>query len=214
MAQVVAGQQPQVVAQGVVATLDNAQARPCVRFSNRGTMLVNPGFALSANSSGIARDGRSASGGASAFGSASVAVASAQNVGNARLLTFQSQGSVVDYQDAASAIFGYGSNSLTAYQLGGKASVAINVAVPFQYSTFWSAARVIVAADGAVSSGGGCQPAAATGTLAIGARPDGNGNGTEGWDGGHGEHIVFASDVSAADQAAVRASQQAYYGTP
>jgi len=214
VAQVVAGQQPQVVAQGVVATLTNAAGpanssgiardgrsapgRPCLRFSNQNTMLTHPGFAL----------------GVPAFGSASVAVASAQNGGSARLLTFQSQGSAVDYQDAGSAIFGYGGSSLTAWQNGGKASVAISAASPFQYATVWSAARVAVAADGAGSSGSGCQPAAATGTLAIGARPDGNGNGTEGWDGGHSEHIVFASDVSAADQAAVRASQQAYYGTP
>jgi len=205
MAQAVTSQQPQIVAAGsdqtsglsVVQTLGNAAARPAMVFAAaQSQQLANPAFALLA---------------ASAYASASVAARTATTPGYERLLSFTGAGQNDDYSNGASVIFAAYNGGLLGYQGGARSSAPVGTA-PFQAASVWTGTAHTMMVDGAAGA-----PAPASGTLGspgwlgIGARSNG---GSDVWDGPHAEHLIIAGSLSGADQATIRASQQAFYGTP
>ncbi len=193
VAQVSAGEQPQVVSAGSVIALNNATARPALRWSNgAGTDLYNNAFALPGTT----------------YAAASVASRTNSQGSYPRLIGFNTPGAG-DYA-AGGAIFGYLSDAttLSGYQVNNLASGTTGTA-PFQAASVFSGTGHTMTLDGSASG-----PVAASGSLpATGVLSIGQGSGAA-WDGLHAEHIVVQGALSGADQAAIRASQRAYYGTP
>ena len=191
--QATSSRQPQIAAGGVITTLGNAAARPALACSAAsGTALANPSFALAV----------------SALACASVGSRTAGAGNDTRMVSYQGGGA--DYQGPASAILMlFSGGKMTTYRSGYLSGVAVGTA-PFQAASVYDGTAHTMTLDGvagaAVASSGAV---ASPGTLFLGASPSG-----ENWDGAMAEHLVIAGALSAGDQAAIRASQQAYYGTP
>lgn len=192
--QTAGGAQPQIVSGAVLILFGNAAARPVMRFVGASSQyLGNTAFAM----------------GGAASACASVACRTATTPAYERLIGFAAPGEQ-DYTNSASIIWGYftGGN-LSSYQGGPAAQTALGTA-PFQAASVFSGAASVITLDGVASA-----PAAASGSLAaVGTMNIGLGGGTSYWDGTMAEHIVISGPLSAADQATIRASQRAYYGTP
>lgn len=202
--QAATGQQPQIVAAGVVSTLGNAAARPAIVFASASAQVLgNAAFALPASSGATL--------GASSYASASVAARTATTPGYERLLCFTGAGQGDDYSGGASVIFALYQGGLQGYQGGAKSTAALGTA-PFQAASVWTGSAHTMTVDGAA---GGSVAASGTlgspGWLGIGGRFNSNG---DVWDGPHAEHLIISGSLSGADQAVIRASQRTFYGTP
>ena len=193
VAQTTASHQPQIVASGSVASLGNATARPTALFASASQQsLALDGFAL----------------GGTAYTMACVASKQTQSNIYPRLLSFTAPGTN-DYGTNASVIFAYhNSGTIRGYQNGLKSSIALGTS-PFQLASVWDGANNTMVLDGVAAP-----PSQAAGALAAtGLLGVGTGAG-EPWEGAIAEVIILSGALSAADQAVIRASQQAYYGTP
>lgn len=193
VAQTAASHQPQLVASGSVTSLGNAMARPTALFASASQQsLALDGFAL----------------GGTAYAIACVALKRAQGNIYPRLLSFTAPGTN-DYNSDASVVFAYhNSGTIRGYQSGLKSIIALGTS-PFQLASVWDGANNTMALDGVAAT-----PVQAGGTLAAtGLLSIGTGAG-EPWEGAIAEVVVISGALSATDQATIRASQQAYYGTP
>lgn len=186
--------QPQIVAAGIVSTLGNSTARPTLKCSTAsGTSLLNGSFALAG----------------SAVACLSVGSRSASQNSDTRMVSFQGGGG--DYQGPGSAIlmlFGNGGR-LTTYRSGYLSGVPVGTS-PFQAASVYDGANHTMTLDGAAGSA----VASAGALTSPGAMRFGASGSGEYWDGAMAEHVIVAGALSAADQAVIRASQKAYYGTP
>lgn len=198
--QATAAQQPQIVAAGVVASLNNATARPALRFTSTAQQsLGRAAFAMGGTASDVSLRTASAA--------LIVACRTTAGDGYERLLSYTPPG-FQDYQSDTGVIWAYftGGN-LTGYQGSGAAQIALGTA-PFQASSVFSGTVHTLTLDGTAAT------ASASGTLASsGALGIGIGAG-QFWDGWQAEHIIVAGALTAADQTTIRTSQQRFYGTP
>ncbi len=193
VAQTAASHQPQIVASGSVASLGNATARPTALFGSASQQsLALDSFAL----------------GGTAYAMACVASKQTQSNIYPRMLSFTAPGTN-DYSSNTSVIFAYhNSGTIRGYQNGLKSSIALG-ASPFQLASIWDGANNTMVLDGVAAP-----PSQAAGALAAtGLLGVGTGAG-EPWEGAIAEVIIISGVLPAADQAMIRASQQAYYGTP
>ena len=195
MAQAVAAQQPRIVVAGVVHTLGGAAgARASLGFASASQrFLSNAVFAL----------------GGAQFASCSVARRIASTVGYPRLLGYATAGQE-DYSSLASAVFAYFQGGILGGYQGGQKSQAALGTNPFQVASVFDGTNHTLTLDGVASAS-----VAANGTLsATGTLSFALGDAGSYWDGEHAEHIIVAGALTTADQAAIRASQQGFYGTP
>ena len=190
--------QPVIVSAGVLVRLNNATARPAVRFDlARYTHLLRSGFIVNS----------------SVFAASSVASGTASTRNYSRLLSYADQGQSVDYNSSASAIlFLNDGDTLKNFQNGFKSGAPISRA-PFQATSLFDGSAATVTVDGVAGSPTGSSGYLSNGTLSIG-NDVANQNNQDPWDGIMCEHIIFAGAYSAADQATIRADQRTYYGTP
>lgn len=196
VAQPAAGQQPRIVASGAVKTMGNATARPGMLLASSAQQgLFNAAFAITA---------------ASSYAAAIVAERTAASGGYDRVLSYTGNGNN-DYDNPSSVIFALYQGGLEGYQNGDRSNAAIGTG-PFQAASVWTGAAHTMTVDGvsgaAVAASGTLN---SPGWLGIGCRYGGP---SDSWDGFHAEHIIISGALTAADQAAIRTSQQAYYGTP
>ena len=195
MAQVVASQQPQIVASGVVIPLGNAKARPTIRLTGVNQVcLSNASFAVGGNAVALC---------------SVVSRVSVPANDYSRLAGFTPPGSR-DNQ-AGGAVFGYlHEGVLKGYASSDKAQCSIGTA-PAQIISVFSGSAHSMTADGVTGS-----PVAATDAFsASGTMMLGNGDDmVRGWDGAFAEHLVVIGALSAADQATIRSNQRDFYGTP
>ena len=151
--------------------------------------------------------------GGAAYAWAGVASQTGHSDSSARLAAFGTT-STADYNSPC-GIFAFlaGAATLAGFQGGELSGGAIGIQ-PFQAASVFDGATHTMTLDGTADAALAASAIAPSFvTLVVGA---GN-NGVPGgncWDGAQAEHIVTSGALSPADQAAIRASQQAYYGTP
>ena len=195
--QAVAAQQPKIVSAGAVTVMPNSTAKPAMQLAGSPQQfLVNESFAL---------------GGTAAAAFSVMRLDAVQANSYCRTLGFAASGSR-DNQPSG-VVFGYYHVGELDAQSGGVQAAAIGFSStsPVQIASVFDGSVSVLTVDGAMSASTPASTSfAATGTLGLGSGE----NFDQSWTGAQAEHLVISGSVSGADQAAIRASQKTYYGTP
>ncbi len=192
--------QPQIVSAGAVIAMPNATAKPGLQLiAASSTSLTCASFPLT---------------GATAYACIGVASRTASGSASyARLALFDGSGAdyttpnaIFIYQNSGSTVTAYHGGDLSQCPLG---TAAAQIASVFNGSTH------LMTVDGTAGSAAAVSDTLPSGGALVFGMGASNGTALGSpWDGAMGEHIVISGALSSADQATIRASQQAYYGTP
>lgn len=198
LAQTVASSQPRIALNGVVDRLATSANRPALVGITPNTFLSNSSFQL----------------GGTVYAAFGIVSLTGNQGPYARALIYKGQGDDRDYNGNNSVVFATtGGGGIAAQKNGNGLAFQSIPNGAFAYSSVWDSNGVTFGINGATSTAITATSIGATGLLVWGSS-DAGVTGAEVWDGMISAHIVTSGTLSNADNAAIRASQKSYYGTP